>query len=303
MSKKMDSIYEIAKIAKVSSATVSRVINGKEGVGDDTRKKILQILNDRNFKPSSDYSYNIMLISLDRLPKDEEGFRIYCNQRGISAGIFLNLSEEDIYILNYSNIIPIATVGTKLENSPFYSIKSENEQGGYDATKFLIDMGHENIAIMISKLNVQDHKERYEGYIRAHKEAGLTVKKELIFDYTSFTDNDVTFGLENLFDDSSVIPTAAFIVDDYEVLRLSSIFRTTNVSIPEDLSIIGFDDYYFAQHLNPPLTTVRQPLFELGHQAALAVLNEAIGGDFPIDHNIVLPTRLISRKSVKTPKK
>ena len=325
-------IYEIAKEANVSTTTVSRVINSKEGVGNETRKKILKIIENHNFQPRlsanrvdniaffyksysrnfisnyvvqllngvnyvvQDYGYNLLLVPVDRIPKSIDEFKSYCYKRKISAGVFANLSFNDAYIDLYENILPIVTIGCQSRSKKISYVKSDNVKGAFLATDYLIKSGHKNILFLAADISIPDHYERLIGYEKAFEENGMQSVKENIIQYQSQT--SLQLSLENLLGDNRPNkPTAAFICDDNEVIRCMSLLEKMNYSIPNDFSIVGFDDYEFSVHLSPPLTTVKQPIFEMGETSARMIINMLENKNIE-PQGVVLDTSLIIRKSV-----
>lgn len=328
-------IYTIAKIAGVSTATVSMVINGREGIGEETRKKILQIMKESNFKPrltnnSSDtvgiflrfnqpdpltnsyisrilegichvsysYGYNIMIIPIEKIPKDRDEFKLYCMKRRINSAIFMYLTDSDRYVLNYEGLFPIVTISSKFNSDKIISARSKNKEGAYEIVKYLIEMGHRKIAFMVADLSVQDHRERLEGYKQALLESGIEIDDNLIINYVGCSDTDLTIIIDKLFISQDDRPSAIFIFNDDEVIRISSFLEKLGIKICEDVSIVGFDDSTISAHFSPPLTTVRQPLFEMGRNAMQIIADILSNNVKEAVTDIIMDTKLIIRKSV-----
>ena len=330
------SIYRIAELAGVSTATVSNVINGKAGVGEATRNKVLDIVRTHQFQPritksptdtvgifirsygkhnplSNPYvnkilegiydtifafGFNMMLIPLDRIPTTRDAFRIYCHTKKIDAGIFINLTETDDFILNFENLIPIVTIGSRFESQAIRSVRSDNRSGARDAVKHLIAMGHTGIVFFAPGLRYQDHNERLSGYQEAFEEAGLICKPEHIVNHL-YSYEDLDMILDRLFLGDGERATAAFVYNDREALRIANMLTAKGLNIPEDVSIIGFDDDDYARHVTPPLTTVRQPLGEMGQKAAQLVVSLLQHDEKMVLSDDLFETRLVLRRSVK----
>jgi len=328
-------IYQIAKKAGVSTTTVSRVINDRDGVGEDTRKRILELIESTNFQPRissnnldniaffyksypnsfispyivrllngvnnivQDFGYNCLLVPLDRIPKFKDEFASYCRKKKIAAGIFANLSFTDDYIQSFENIIPIVLIGSEIKGSNLIGVVSDNENGAFQATSHLIENGHQEILLIASDLAIPDHYSRMLGYKKAMNENEKTIREEYIISYHSQSNLEII--LERLLLRNENIgrkPTAAFVCDDSEVIRCMSILEKFKIEIPKDFSIVGFDDYDFSVHLSPPLTTVRQPISEMGESAARIAINK-INDNKYVPENTKFETSLIKRKSVK----
>ena len=246
-----------------------------------------------------DFGYNCLLVPLDRVPKFKDEFAMYCRKKKIAAGIFANLSFTDDYIQAFENIIPIVIIGSEMKNSGIVSILSDNENGAYNATTHLLDNGHQEILLIASDLAIPDHYSRMLGYKKAMKENNKTIREEYIISYLTQSNLEIILeGLLSRNENAKEKPTAAFVCDDSEVIRCMSIMEKLKIEIPKDFSIVGFDDYDFSVHLSPPLTTVRQPISEMGEAAARIVINKINDSKY-IPENTKFETSLIKRKSVK----
>jgi len=331
------SIYEIAKIAGVSPSTVSKVINGKGNISDKTRKKILDIVDKTDFQPktsavqsynniaviyrksqgnifSSSYtntllsgieSYffdrelNLILVGSDKLPADRESFRLFCNKNRIIGAIFLQLKSIDRYILNIDNIIPIVVVNGQVEARKIVSIISDNFKGSYDAMKYLLEMGHRKIAVTVLDQQYLCHVDRLRAYYKIHEDYGLEIDKSYLIDENNM--HGLSFKM--LFDSwkqKNNVPTAIFALNDDTAISISSLLGTMEVSVPEDISMVGFDDYPYSIHLSPALTTVYQPIHDMGYLAA-SVVDECICNPEAAEkQNLhIFKEKLIIRHSVK----
>lgn len=331
-------IYQIAKEAGVSTTTVSRVINGKDGVGNETRKRILEIIGRTNFEPrisknkndkialilgtdvnpssvpnfsspyiskiiegiSSvyfDYDYNIILSSLSKVPKNADKYKVFCYKNNIYASIFVNLLITDTFVKDFSKVVPTICIGSSFDSDNIVTVRSDNEKGSYEAVKYLINMGHKKIAFLVPSLLIQDHIDRKNGYVKALEEHGIAYEPDkYLIKYMDYSQTGKRMLIEDLLSNKNDRPTAFFICDDSEVLKFLSILNGIGISIPEDLSIVGFDDYDYSEHFLPPLTTVRQPIYEMGREAALASLSFKVGDR---GEQKILSTKLITRKSVE----
>jgi LacI family transcriptional regulator, galactose operon repressor len=171
----------------------------------------------------------------------------------------------------------------------------ENEQGAYQATRFLIDAGHRRIAHVGGPRNLFSANERYAGFARALREAGAPPDPSLV----RFGDYDRASGLaaiRSLMNDSSGPPSAVFAGSDYNALGILQGLNEMGLQSPRDLSIVSFDDMPFAELLHPPLTTVRQPIDEMGRLGVSTLLAQLREGQAPSLAR--LPTVLVVRGSV-----
>ncbi len=327
-------IYKLASMAGVSVATVSKVINGREGVGQETRERILKLIDEYDFRPKMsnntedviglvyrldipgvstsnylmrliagvtdtlyEYGYFVTLIPYDFLPKDKTDMRVFCKKRKISGFVFMNLRENNQEVFTVAELYPVVTISSQFIGDNIVSVRSKNRDGAYQAVKELIRLGHKRIVAFIPDLLIPDHRDRLAGYRQALEESGLQVKDEYIVDYGNFA-VDLPIVVERLFLNDDCPPTAAFICDDWEVLKIKSIFEKYQLEIPRDISVVGFDDYEYAAYFSPPLTTVRQPLEALGAEAA-RLIYKMVNNPEEKQRDVVLDTQLIVRKSTR----
>ena len=302
-------IYELAKEANVSIATVSKVINGKPDIGKDTRSKVLKIIEKNNYKPkvsvvnirnfavfapfgndnhisnpyfssilsgigdvAFDHDFSISLISTLRIPRDEHDFLKFCQQRKIEGGIFMLSTLDDHYIENFAEKLPLVVVSSQFDKAPIVTVEADNYSGGYEAVKHLIDYGHMNIMFIVPSMKYHDHLMRLEGGEKALEESGLVKHAGSLDDSLSLSDTDLRHHLKNIMNSDSR-PTAIFGLNDQEAIRVMKLLQGLGMVIPEDISIVGFDDLYFAAYTTPSLTTVYQPTYEIGKEAGRMLIN------------------------------
>ena len=330
------SIYQIAKEAGVSPATVSRVLNNNPSVSDATRQRVLGIMNGVNFIPaitknafenigvfigSSDsdkltlplspycaevisglgsilykYNYSLSLIPVHNIPKVRDDFKLFCFRRHIAAAVFLNVSLQDTFITDFVDLMPIVCIGTKFGNDKIVSIKTDNAAISQAVVRHLFGLGHRNIALLNVDLNVQDHLERYQSISAACQELGLALPPDRILPANARTYDDLPYLLEQLIDPKAGNSVTGLVCFDNQFsMRILYLLNQMNYSVPQDISLVGYDDYTFAQFCLPPLTAVRQPIMALGMHAAQNLVN-TLRGESTICSESLEP-QLIIRKS------
>lgn len=327
-------IRGIAKEAGVSIATVSRVLNGKSDVSQETREKILTIIKEKEFKPkvglssvsdnigificsstteiSNPYSskvisgiagvifkhgLNLSLIPSIKISKEGVEFFNFCNLRKISGGIFLSSNQDDTYIVELAKHVPTVIVGNDFEDLCVGSVRSDNFTGAYDAVNYLLDLGHKNILLVMADLHYMDHMERYEGAVKAMEEAGLRVNPYNIMNSYAFDSSDLLYKLGFIFNNSR--PDAIFVGGDQEALRVIKVLYDMGLKVPDDISVVGYDNLDIAANSNPPLTTVNQPIYEIGREAAKLLLNMINNKDYKETKVLLKDNYLMARESVK----
>lgn len=198
--------------------------------------------------------------------------------------------------------IPVVTTHWKGILNNFSSIYIDDERGGYEATNYLIQNGHKNIG-MIYKSNTQSGLFRLDGYKRALMEAGIEYRDELVSGYDDFDDSQDTRHAYNctkeLLEGSEKRITAIFYYTDKCAMEGYRAIENSGLSIPSDISVIGFDNYSTSELVTPPLTTFEHPKDKLGRWAGKILLDEIKTKGIRTPKSIVFEPVLIERKSVK----
>ncbi len=215
------------------------------------------------------------------------------------------IQREDEFERLLSKInIPVVLVDRYFQNLTLDFVVSDNKRGGYELTRYLIDMGHRDIAfICSSNLITSSVRERFEGYKKALKEAKIPFRGELVLNklssYKHFSfDKDIELVSEFLNKEKF---TAIFCANELIASIVYKACKKMNKNIPKDVSVVGFGDTTIAIYLDPPLTTMYQEKFLMG-QKAVEILIEKIKGEKNITQ-IYLPTRLVIRDSVENIKR
>ena len=327
-------IYDVAKAAGVSTATVSRVMNGKPDVKPETRRKVLKVIQAMNFKPRvgrteldtiaifapmdqvrlsystyfsdlvlgisytvCDYDLNLEVVSLRKMPKDPLDFAVFCRERRIRGGIFAMTQQTDRYVEELAKSGSFVVIGNHFgEDVP--SVSTDNFGGAYKAAKYLVDIGHRRIGVIVTDIRYPDHKKRVEGYRQALTECGLSIDDAHYIDTMGgdLSNADTEFRTRTMLS-SSNRPTALLMTNTVVAADIVRIIHSMGMRIPEDISVVAFDDDILAVRLNPPLTTVRQPVFELGQVAAREAIALSNGERTSEEVSVVLDTDLIVRGS------
>lgn len=211
------------------------------------------------------------------------------------------ISKEETFakILKRTKI-PIVLIDRYFPNLFLDFVVSDNKGGGYELTKYLIEMGHKDIAfICSSNLRTSSVLERFEGYKIALKEAKIPFREKLVLNkltsYKHFSfDKDVEIVREFVKRESF---TAIFCANELIASVVYQALRKENKKIPDDISVVGFGDTTIALYLDPPLTTIFQEKFNMGRKAVEILINK-INGEKSVTQ-IYLPTHLVIRSSVK----
>lgn len=309
----MATIYEVADKAGVSLSTVSRVLNGKTTVNPALKAKVEEAMLALNYRPNSiarslatsrSDSVGILVSELnspffgDLMQAVELTLRAADKHVIITVGhnnleteqdavefligrncdaIIMHaeaMSDEYLKTLNSSRL-PISLVNRQVDGVGEGCIVLDNEKGGYLATQHLISLGHKNIGYISGPSDKCDANQRLAGHKRALKEAGIAFTPNLVFE-GSYTEEDGKAGLLELLSGDS--PFSALIcANDWMASGAMSCARDLGMNLPQDLSIVGFDDAVFAHHVFPRLTTVSNPISDMAAMSARHILNVVYG--------------------------
>ncbi len=218
-----------------------------------------------------DNGYNIILSGSAKDQHDISNLQSW----NVDGVIILGMYQENFYENIKKMNIPIVLVDTYIDDDYFYNIRIDDELGGYLATKYFLEKGHRNIGIItgIIKHNGVAEK-KFNGYERALKEYGIEVKRDYIFEKS--VDSQWGYDAGKLISENKNGITALFATADIIALGLFSAFYEKNINIPNDISVVGFDNTFLAQTTLPPLTTVNQNIKNKAVVSAKILLEELI---------------------------
>ncbi|MDI6618985.1 MAG: GntR family transcriptional regulator [Clostridiales bacterium] len=211
-------------------------------------------------------------------------------------GIILYSSNPDANIISIKRMremmFPLVLIDRYIEEYPINYVCPNNFAGAFSATEYLLKSGHKKIAFVAYEFYLSSEKERFKGYCKAMEDFKVDVNPELLF-----TEHDVDFErMLNLIREEQL--TAIFAANDRRALELMDLLSRNNIRIPDDVSIIGFDDCENIKYAKISLSTVRQDFIGLGYEAANILLETIKNPD--MEYKVVmLPTKLIIRDSTK----
>jgi len=324
----------VAKEAGVSMPTVSKVLNGRTDVSRTTRAKVEHLLEVHGYRRRAQAGSRSPLIELvfhelesvwamelirgvENVARDnratvaltESGTRHtpgpdwlpgVLQRRPMGVVLVFSTLSEDVKRRLRAAAIPIVIVDPAGDPDPDVpSVGSANWSGGLAATRHLTDLGHERIAIVTGPEDMLCSLARLDGYRSAMSMAGLECNPRLM----RFGDFHVQGGYEHAMDllDGPDRPTAIFAGSDLQALGVLEAARVKGLRVPEDLSVVGYDDVPLAQWSSPPLTTVHQPLRAMAEEAARMLLRPDAPG--AAAQRIELATNLVVRQSTAPPRK
>ena len=323
----------IARLAGVSAPTVSRVINGQSGVALGTRQRVESVIREHGYRRAANggpvailelvfhaleslwaieiirgveqvarrHELAVVLTEMEgRLTPGKAWTEQVLTRRptGVIA-VFseLTIAQQSQFAARAIPLVVLDPTGEPLHETP--SVGATNWNGGLAATRHLLDLGHRRIAMVCGPVEWPCCRARLDGYRAAMDAARVPASPDLVRISTLYVEGGLRDGLELLRRPDP--PTAIFAANDLQALGIYEAARQLGVRIPQDLSVIGFDDLSFTQWSGPPMTTVRQPLVQMGAAAADLVL-ELASGRQPDSNRIELATTLIIRQSTAPPR-
>jgi len=328
---------DVAQRAGVSIATVSRVLNNAPHVRPEVRRKVLRAVKALNYQPNrtaqrlrarqskvlgliiSDIQnpfftsvvrgiedvayhngYSLVLCNSDEDPEKEKLYVDVMRAEAVAGVIIASASETQPHIDTLLDAhIPVVALDRRIKDRRVDSVLVSNVQGAYEAVTHLIERGHRYIGFIGLPLNRTTGRERFEGYQRALRQHRLPVVRARI----RISDAKQQGGYAATQDLLAHQPrlTALFVANNLTTLGALQAIHERGLRIPDDISIVGFDDMPWATLLHPPLTAVAQPTYELGRQAAELLLARLKDPRKPVAH-VQLPTTLIVRGSTGAPR-
>jgi DNA-binding LacI/PurR family transcriptional regulator len=212
------------------------------------------------------------------------------------AGLIVAPTQEnsDALAQVVSNGLPLVVIDRRMSRPKTDVVLADNQSGSRMAIEHLLKFGHRRVAIVNGPQRLTSGRERYHGYLEAMREAGAPIDESLV----KFGDYQVESGYTLTRDllSAQPAPSALFLANNLMTIGALNAIHEMGVSIPHDIAVIGFDDLPWAASLNPPLTTVGQPAFDIGVHAAELLLNRIAFPDRPV-RTVVLDTELIVRAS------
>ena len=204
---------------------------------------------------------------------------------------------QDTYISELSGVVPFAVLGLELPGQDVFSIYPDDYKGSHEAMAYLLKMGHRNIAFPMLDQRYYAHARRLDAYKNALRDHGIPLNPRYLFGPENFSETEFRM-LWDSWKQLDMLPTAIMCSNDDTAVLLLAHLRQMGVRVPEDISIVGFDDYPYSVYLSPALTTVRQPMFQLGWEAASILEKRINDRTASLPSSIVLPEELIIRHSV-----
>ncbi len=323
-------LTELADIAGVSPSTVSRVINRKGGVSREAADRVMKVLQEFDVEPVEPIGKNLSLGKAIAvvIPDGKNpffhtilfGVEEICRRHDYRIIYFGSQNDEDTEKANLAAILAshipglvlisqnpddeilekltaagkkIVLADRKVRGIRLPKVVTNNENGAYQATRYLLDLGHRSILYIGGNSKLSTEQSRVEGFKRAMSEAGLTLEPELVIE-DSF-DSDRAFDVVSRFFPEGLPCSAIFCADDMIAFGAKGAVEHYGLRVPDDISILGFDDISFARYMG--LTTVAQPAVEIGRNAMLLLIDALENRLEEEDYTMVLEPSLVIRST------
>ena len=333
----LTTIQDVARAAGVTASTVSRYLNGQLKVLPETEAKMLAAISKLGYVPNAaarnlarrrsgvigfvvpeisnpyfgaiaDYVVEaverhgrLVLLCSHRSQSVKQSSYIELLASGTIDGMLYlgSFRSNERLAVAIADGLPVVVVDEPIAGlPPVHTVVMDDYAGGYQATSYLVALGHRQIAFVSGPAELGSVQERYRGYCDALRKGGIETEGQVNL-AGQFTEQFGMSALPHLLTPGDA-PTAAFVASDYIALGVISAAKAHGVRVPEDLSVVGFDDIRFSQYVQPRLTTIRSPLDRLAH-LGVELLFERLQNPQAPARTEVLPVELVIRESAAAP--
>jgi LacI family transcriptional regulator, galactose operon repressor len=329
--RKPNGIMDIARVAGVSTATVSRVLNRNPSVKRELKERVDKAAKQLNYEINRRLPFNPRSVTVGVVVPDisnpwfpllvkgiENTARIHgyavalCDsdndegveekqlsalvERGVDGLIIIPTDTPTHYMAELvEQEYPLVFLDRDIDHDGANYVTSDNEEGAYQATKYLISLGHREIAYIGGPSSINTEPLRHAGYQKALREADIDPEKQVhVWGHYSYEKTRAE--VRALLSRQPAAFTAVFASGDVMALGAREALELNGMRVPDDISLVGFDDIPFASLLG--LTTISQPAFEMGKNALL-LLNDVMKGRVEAPKNVILPTSIVIRSSCR----
>jgi LacI family transcriptional regulator len=326
-------ISDVARTAGVSVATVSKVLNGRYGVAQATSSRVMEVIDDLGYESSlvarslrSHRTHVIGILVAEFEPFSAEilkgaasalsdtGYELLAYTGGLQGR---GAGWERRYLSRLSGTlidgavlvtptvveadagVPVVAIDPHTGPTGLPTVDSDNLTGAVLGTEHLLALGHRRIGFLGGRSDLESSRLREQGFRQAMAAAGVPVDEALVRagDYRKESTREPARELLSRADR----PTAVFAANDLSAIATIEVARDLGLSVPEDLSVIGFDDIPESAQTDPPLTTVHQPIQQMG-AAAIEMLTALLDGTTVDEPHVRLPTSLVQRRTTAAPR-
>ncbi|WP_420399679.1 LacI family DNA-binding transcriptional regulator [Flagellimonas sp.] len=328
-------IYDIANQLNLTAATVSRALNNNPRISKATKKLVLETARELNYEPNKlalalkkGKSNNVgvvvpyinhsffstiirgieeelhpkgyhVIISQSHEEEDREGQTIKSLLNAQVEGILISVSRSTRNTEHLDEVvqkgIPLVFFDRKKDISGVSSVIFDDYQGGYQATKHLIELGCSRIGHFSGDRSLEIYQDRYQGYVSALKDHGKEPDQDLVFEISSTAEDGIQ-AIKSLMALKNP-PDAIFSSTDYGALGAITWLKNNSFKIPSDIRVVGFSNEPFTEFMDPPISSMDQSPLEMGRKAAQMFLEQVGQNSKRKEKRIILPPNLIVRES------
>jgi DNA-binding LacI/PurR family transcriptional regulator len=326
-------IRDVAKYVGVSHQTISRVINNSERVSPETREKVQAAIEELGYRPNAiarsmalgrtsllaciapnltDYTFANIVEGAEAQARELGYFLISASAKNpadfsdaieqlvaskrVTGLLVINPYIDTRYKL-LPDSFPMVFVGSNSRERKISSVALDDYKTAYEATHYLIEQGHRNVAMITGPMIEDCSQDRCKGFEQAIRESGLGSDPTMIIegDWSATSGHDALMRLAEV----DQLPTAVFAQNDRMAIGVIQAARNLGLIIPKDISVIGVDDMPLASYFDPPLTTMKQDIIQIGKEAAKLLVKTIENPDSPKQiQNIT--AQLVVRNSTKS---
>ena len=329
----MPTIHEVAKHAGVASITVSRVINNSGYFSPETRERVEKAIAELGYVPNTlarslrsrrtqtvglmvtditnpffttlargvedaanEAGYTVIFCNTDESVKKEEKYLNILLQKQVDGLLIVpSQSQTNAIQLIQKHGTPVVMLDRRISDVEVDTVRCDSLDGAYQLTRYLISLGHRQIAVMSGAVGISTADDRVTGYQMALEEAGITVAEDYLFrgDFTPESGYSMTRQALKL----PLRPTALIAANNFITIGAMKALQEVGLDVPEDIALVGFDDLPPALVTFPFFTVASQPAYEMGTRAMKLLLQRLEGNELDHFQEIILPTQLIIRHS------
>jgi LacI family repressor for deo operon, udp, cdd, tsx, nupC, and nupG len=325
-------ILDVATHAGVSRTTVSRVINDSERVDDNTREKVLKSMTELGYRPSriaqslrkqktgmiavlvsrvsnpvnsillqgiedeaAKHGYNVILCNTENDAQKELQYLKMIQHQQVDGIILTGICNEQELVQSFEQYGPFVMISQYTKHDVFPSVTVDNYEAAYTATKHLVQLGHRKIGMVGGKRQSMILRDREAGFRKALSDSNIPLMEEWIRETASLTIVNGKRYVDELFKAENR-PTAVFAANDELAVGVIQAIKERGLSAPGDMAVVGFDGQFICTVIEPHLTTMAQPIEQLG-SIGMSLLVQKLRGEMVHAKRIVLKTELVIRNS------
>jgi DNA-binding LacI/PurR family transcriptional regulator len=328
-------IYDVAREAGVSIATVSKVINNTGRISEKTRRKVHDVMERLHYQPSmvasaltgkrtgtigllvpnianpyfgevarniEDWAqkqgFGVVICSTDRSEEKTEHYLSLLSRKRVDGFIIASYIKLSLVEELLKEKTPLVLFSIDLPSLAVSTVSIDDYRGGFQSTSHLLSLGHKKIGVIAEDLSRSSY--RVQGYKDAIKGAGIKFTESVVI-HTEATIENGAKAAEQLFHIPSDRPTAIMACNDILAIGAMRQAQSLGIKVPEELSIIGFDNTILAEIASPPLTSIAQPIKEMTRQAIMLLLEQMDNEAAPKQRVLMLPQMIMRHSTTSAP--